>query len=217
MFAPTLSVPQIHPQRLPERLEPVLAPRELGKADILYYQGDEAEGVFRIDEGLVKLSLDLPSGKERILGIAGPGDFIGSLAPGQRVYGETSTALSPRVRLSASAHRDALAPLLHQAAGTQLERLRETLEDGELPVPARLARTFLRLGERFGALSETGAVHLTLPLTHDTLAAMIGAARETTTATLGEMREAGALSGTRGRYHYHLERLSAYALEHGAR
>lgn len=53
-------------------------------------------------------------------------------------------------------------------------------------------------------------MQLTLPLTHDHLAAMIGAARETTTAALSEMRERGALSGTRGQYSFDPSELRAY-------
>lgn len=39
---------------------------------------------------------------------------------------------------------------------------------------------------------------------------MIGAARETTTAALSEMRERGALSGTRGQYSFDPSELRAY-------
>ena len=71
----------------------------------------------------------------------------------------------------------------------------------------------MRLGERFGHVSDTRDVRLTLPLTHDSLAAMVGAARETTTAVLGEMRDGGLVAGTRGRYSFNLESLSDYAVE----
>jgi len=54
-------------------------------------------------------------------------------------------------------------------------------------------------------------VRLTLPLTHENLAAMIGAARETTTATLGELRQLGLLEGTRGSYRFRPEPLFDYA------
>jgi CRP-like cAMP-binding protein len=91
--------------------------------------------------------------------------------------------------------------------------MRDALEDTELPVTARLARTFVRLGERFGHVSEDKTVRLTLPLTHDNLAAMVGAARETTTALMGEMREQGILDGTRGRYCFNLKDLSEFAID----
>ena len=163
--------------------------------------------------GLVKLAIDVPSGKERIVGVAGPGDLIGALAPGQPALRESAEALSASVVVTVVPRQDAAAfePALFRAAGDQLTRMTDALEDGELPVAARLARTLLRLGERFGQISEGGMVRITLPLTHENLAAMIGAARETTTATLGELRQLGLLEGTRGTYRFRREPLFEFA------
>jgi CRP-like cAMP-binding protein len=200
-----------HPHPLPE-ISSTLAGLELARTDVLYHLGDAAESVFRVEEGLLKLSIDLPSGKERIISVAGPGDFVGAVTPTHSAYLETAEALSPRVRVMAGAAGDAqLAPALHVAAGAHLSRLHDALHDADLSVPARLAQTFARLGERFGARLPDGTVQLTLPLTHDHLAAMIGAARETTTATLSALRDMGLISGTRGRYRFDPARLRTYA------
>jgi len=187
--------------------------RELGKGERLYGAGDPADTVFRVDQGLVKLSIDVASGRERIIGVAGPGDLIGALTPGQRDLHEGAEALSGSVVVTVVPRAEAadFEPALFRAAGDQLARVTLALEDGELPVAARLARALLRLGERFGQPSESGIVRLTLPLTHENLAAMIGAARETTTATLGELRQLGLLEGTRGSYRFRPEPLFDYA------
>lgn len=176
--------------------------RELGKSEVLYRAGDRADTVYRMVHGLVKLAIDVPSGKERIVGVAGPGDLIGALAPGAAALRESAEALSASVVVTVVPREEASAfePALFRAAGDQLTRMTDALEDSELPVGARLARALLRLGERFGQPSEGGVVRITLPLTHENLAAMVGAARETTTATLGEMRRLGLLEGTRGTY-----------------
>jgi CRP/FNR family transcriptional regulator len=184
------------------------------RGSTLYHEGDEAEYVFRIDEGLVKLSLDLPNGKERIVTIAGPGDLIGALTPLPESYQESATALSHEVTFSATARLELSLEeqaVAMAAAGLHLQHLRDALEAGELPVGARLARALLKLGQRFGHTTDEGVVHLTLPLTHDTLAAMIGAARETTTTLLGELRGEGLLEGTRGRYRFDAEAMRAFA------
>lgn len=190
--------------------------RLLTKGDTLYRDGDVADTVFLVQEGLLKLSIDLVTGKERITGVAGPGDFIGAITPSHRSQQETAQALSPQVVVQVIPTGDideALKDEVYAAAGVQLARMRQTLEDSELPVPARLARTFVRLGERFGNVSESHYVHLALPLTHDNFAAMVGAARETTTAVLGEMRSGGLVEGTRGRYRFNLDTLNDYAVE----
>lgn len=177
----------------------VLASLELERGDSLYRRGDADTGVFRVRAGLLKLFLETASGRERITGIMGPGDLLGSLAGPGRLSGESAEALSRSVRV------ELLDPCLSDserlaALSSQAEQLRDTLENGELSVPCRLARTFLRLAGRFGHEQKDGSVRLTLPLTHDNLAAMIGAARETTSFTLAELRRAGIVEGTRGSY-----------------
>lgn len=189
--------------------------RELTKGDTLYHVGDPADTIYRVDEGLLKLSIDLLNGKERIIGIAGPGDFIGAITPTPSVYGDSAEALSPRVRVRVIPRDEAtdlLKDAVYAAAGEHLVRMREVLEETELPVTARLARTLVRLGQRFGHVSEDDRVRLTLPLTHENFAAMVGAARETTTALLSEMRDAGLIQGTRGRYSFNQADLTDYAL-----
>jgi CRP/FNR family transcriptional regulator, cyclic AMP receptor protein len=206
--------PYLKEQGIPKQNE--FSRRVLGKGDTLYYSGDEADTVYRVEEGLLKLSIDLVTGKERITSIAGPGDFIGAITPAHVTYQETAEALSPNVVLQATSSKtmsEDLKEQLSAAAGVQLSRMRDTLEDSELPVPSRLARTFVRLGQRFGNISEDKTVHLTLPLTQDNLAAIVGAARETTTAILSEMREDGLLEGTRGHYSFNMATLNDFASE----
>lgn len=218
-----MSVPldPLHAAPPPRTAPPVAAAegfprRELAKGDALYRYGDAATAAYRLEEGLAKLALVVPNGRERIVALAGPGDWVGALTPDLRVHPETATALSPRVRFRAvprEAVPEELRAELERATGAHIAALRASLEDGELPVPARLARTLLRLGGRFGQLGEGGVVRLTLPLTHENLAAMVGAARETTTAVLGELRRDGLLHGTRGRYAFERDALREFAAE----
>jgi CRP-like cAMP-binding protein len=87
----------------------------------------------------------------------------------------------------------------------------------------------LRLGDRFGQSIDDGTVasgadrrapsrrvRLTLPLTHETIASMVGAARETTTSTIEQMRRKGLVHGTRGRYVIDVDGLTEYANEAAA-
>lgn len=209
-----------------ERLER----RTVGKGECVYRAGQPAKYAYIVEAGLVALTLEALADRDRMVALAGPGDILGALAPGIAFYTESAVALSADVTVrlvafpAASAQSQlsvdqeacrclepALEALLVRAAGEQIVRLSRALEDSAYPVPARVARTFLRLGERFGHSTEEGAVRLTLPLTHDTLAALVGAARETTTGVVQQLRADGLLEGTRGRYRYQPEALRDYA------
>lgn len=192
--------------------------RTHARGDRLYLSGAPAEAAFVVEAGLVALELDVP--RARILALAGPGDVIGALAPSHGHYLEGATALSGEVavRVLDDRAKDELTPtelteLLLAAAAARVVALTEALEDAEQPVSARVARAFLRLGSRFGQVLAGGAVRLTLPLTHDTLAAMVGAARETTTAVIAQLRQLGLVHGTRGSYLLRPAELAEYALE----
>lgn len=194
--------------------QPLLLSLELARGDSLYRRGDQAGAVYRVEAGLLKLFVNTPAGRERITALAGPGDLIGSADPGSSHCTENAAALSSSVRVSVLGPGLQLNPELQlEALSWQLQQLRDSLEDGELPVPARLARTFVRLAERFGQRQASGLVRLTLPLTHEDLAAIIGAARETTSTVLAGMRSAGVLSGTRGSYSLDPETMRDYAAQ----
>src|SRR5205807_218540 len=46
----------------------------------LFGEGDDANGCYRLEHGLLKASVRAPNGNERILAIFGPGAVIGELA-----------------------------------------------------------------------------------------------------------------------------------------
>ncbi len=187
---------------------------ELRRGDSLYRRGDPGTEVYRVEAGLLKLFVDTAGGRERIMALAGPGDLVGSAVRAAETRSENVEALSGSVRVSSlAATGDSDTELRLAATGWHLQQLRDTLEDAELPVPARLARTFVRLADRFGQEGSGGSVRLTLPLTHDNLAAMVGAARETTSFVLAEMRRAGVLAGTRGVYTFSPASMREYAVQ----
>lgn len=182
--------------------------RVLARGEVLYRTGDPAAAAFAIEAGLVVLSVASPTGRARLVGVVGPGDLLGALDPGADSYGETAQALGAAVVVRALDPRSAdHAPAVTRALGAHARDLRQALEDVDLPVAARLARALVRLGERFGQRGDDGLVRLTLPLTHEHLAALIGAARETTTLTLSDLRRRGFVEGTRGRYRFDPARL----------
>src|SRR2546429_432863 len=69
--------------------------KEFKKAELVYSQGDAAKSVMYVQEGGVKLSVVNEVGKEAVVAILGPGDFVGEgCLAGQSVRMGTATAVT---------------------------------------------------------------------------------------------------------------------------
>jgi CRP/FNR family cyclic AMP-dependent transcriptional regulator len=69
---------------------------EFRKKQILFSQGDAAKNIFYIQEGSVKLAVASTAGKEAVVTILGPGDFLGEAClAGQPLWIATATAMTP--------------------------------------------------------------------------------------------------------------------------
>ena len=55
-------------------------PHRLKADQMLFTAGDPGDGCYRVEQGLLKVSVVSPSGGERILAILGPGTLVGELA-----------------------------------------------------------------------------------------------------------------------------------------
>jgi CRP/FNR family cyclic AMP-dependent transcriptional regulator len=163
------------------------------KADhSLFLQGDEGNGCYRVEEGLLKASVRAPKGNERILAIFGPGAVIGELA-----------ILDGRVRsASVIALRDSKLSFVSRAAFEAFAR-----ESPELyrHLVILLAR---RLRETNDALTATNFLSVKVQkVSQNDLAAMAGVARENVTRVLTDWTNRSWLSRLAG--HYCLENKNA--------
>jgi CRP-like cAMP-binding protein len=69
---------------------------EFRKKQILFSQGDTAKNIFYIQEGSVKLAVTSTAGKEAVVTILGPSDFLGEAClAGQPLWIATATAMTP--------------------------------------------------------------------------------------------------------------------------
>src|SRR5262245_16438336 len=55
-------------------------PTTLAADQVLFLSGDEGDGCYRVDDGLLKVSVVAPAGGERILAVLGPGAMVGELS-----------------------------------------------------------------------------------------------------------------------------------------
>ena len=68
------------PDRLLTGLLANAKPVKLAAEAILFLAGDPGDGCYRVNEGLLKISIASASGAERILAILGPGSIVGDMA-----------------------------------------------------------------------------------------------------------------------------------------
>lgn len=182
-----------------------LPTRTLEPNDVLYEAGREAVSLYIVNFGVLKAVVPTSLGRDRIADLYGSGDVLGLAALDGGDHAETVTAVHDACLTPIDPHQAMndrkLRDYIMQSMARQLRRSREMIDEGELPVGARVTKAFLRLAERFGkpADDQTG-IKLPLALTHEDLADLTGSSRVTITRILGELRNGGALSGTRGVY-----------------
>jgi CRP/FNR family transcriptional regulator, cyclic AMP receptor protein len=114
--------------------------------------GEEGDGCYRVDEGLLKASVAAPTGGERILGILGPGAVVGELSVidgGPRSASVTAlrdSKLSFVGRAAFEAFGQSSPGLYRHMTALLAQRLRDTndalLATNFLSVKGRVARAY---------------------------------------------------------------------------
>ena len=164
----------------------------------LFAQGGAATSVFYIQSGQVKLSVVSTAGKEAVVAILGPGDFIGEgcLAGQTRRMG-SATAMVPTTVLRIG--KDEMTRTLHEQSALSDRfiahmlarniRIEEDLVDQLFnSSEKRLARTLLLLA-RYG---DNNAPHRVLPkISQETLAEMVGTTRSRINFFMNKFRKLG--------------------------
>ena len=183
-----------------------LPTRTLDPNGVLYEASREAVSLYIVNYGVLKAVVPTSLGRDRIADLYGPGDVLGLAALDGGNHAETVIAVHDACLTPIDPHQAMtdrkLRDYIMQSMARQLRRSREMIDEGEMPVGARVTKAFLRLAGRFGqpADDKEGGIKLPLALTHEDLADLTGSSRVTITRILGELRNDGALSGTRGVY-----------------
>jgi CRP/FNR family cyclic AMP-dependent transcriptional regulator len=167
---------------------------------ILYAQGDQADSVFYIHTGKVKVTVISERGKGAIVAIRGPDEFCGEGAlTGRPLRLATVTTMSACeiVRLEKQAvvsllHDDQdfadyfLDHLLIRTGRVEADLVDQLFNSGEM----RLARALLLLAN-YG--NDNGLEPLSIDLNHETLAEMIGTTRSRVNFFMNKFRKLGLI------------------------
>jgi len=174
---------------------------QLVAGQTLLWEGDESVVVGNVLSGILKLSTVTGDGREQIVGIVYPSDFIG------RPFGKDShhsvTALTDaslcvfgRGAFDRFAREhEAVGHALLERTLTELDRARHwMLLLGRKSACERVASLILEMAERIG-----GAPTIALPLSRQQMADVLGLTIETVSRSLSRLKQAGIISlpGTR--------------------
>ncbi len=173
------------------------------KGEFVFRSGGAGAHVYFLASGKVKIYQPSPAGREVILWFCFPGEIFG-LAEVARGGGRVVNAVAcvpseilvvPQDRFRALLRtRPEVAMVSMQVLSSRLRMLGEMFVNlVSDDVNTRIAKLVLRLGARYGS-SDGKEIRLTVPLTHQEIADMIGTSRQTVTTALSALKRQGVLS-----------------------
>jgi len=178
------------------------------RGETIFLPGDPSDAVYFVKMGRVKLSHRDKSGKSVTIRVCEPGEPFGEMAAmGEESRSLQATALDDvwlcwvgRERFVRFAETHPQITLrIAKLIGLHRRELENRLEEMLfLDVPTRLARTLVKLADQHGREVE-GGVQLRIRITHRELGDLIGATRETTTATMNRFQRDGIVGRERGK------------------
>ena len=207
---PTPSLLTGLPEHLSANLFTSATPVKLGADEVLCLAGDAGDGCYRVEDGLLKVTMVSRGGGERILAFLGPGAIVGELSiidglpRSASVVAVRAAALSFLSRASfedfANKHPEIYKSLVTLIA-TRLREADAALAAGSfLPLRGRVACTLLELAQEFGQDVGAGRIVIRQKIGQSDLAAMAGIARENVSRILNDWKRRKLVSRLSGYY-----------------
>lgn len=180
---------------------------DLVRGEVVFRQSADADAVFYIQTGKIKIMVTSQQGKEAVVGILGPGEFFGEgcligqplrLATAQAMSESQVARVGKAEMLRVLQAEPTFAELFMTHLLTRNSRIEEDLVDQLFnSSEKRLARTLLLLAN-FG--KEGGPQPITTHISQETLAEIIGTTRPRVSHFMNKFRKLGFIT-----YNGHLE------------
>ena len=174
--------------------------RDYGAGAIIFHEGDPGYTCHIIVKGKVRVYVIGEEGRELSVSIFGPGEIVGEMALFEDLPRSASVEtieptmtleLHQNVLLHGLEHSPTLARSLLRALSARLRSMTEEAEGlASLTVSDRLIARLQRLAEWSGR-PVTDGVRITLPMTQQELAALVGTSRESVNRALATLRKQG--------------------------
>ncbi|MEN3326366.1 MAG: hypothetical protein V7638_1173 [Acidobacteriota bacterium] len=177
------------------------------RGEFIYMPGDRADFVYILKHGRVKLSVLSESGKEIAIDIIQPGEIFGEFALVDESQRSNMTQAMDDVLTWVFSKHDftklltslpMLALSYIKLVGDRRRRMEKKLSDiTSKPVSGRICELLHELSTS-SAEFESAATDYVVPLTHQDVASLIGAARQTTTTVLNDLERRSIIELGRG-------------------
>lgn len=172
----------------------------------IYTHGDQAERLYVVAEGKVKIMQHTVGGRDVLLEILTVGEFFGNLTVlGAAAYSDSAEAQSPSCVLSIRS--DAFRQVLDEHPGLALKALdvmavrlhdanQRVMQLSSMPVEKRVAITLQKLALKLGRQKDAMLL-IDTPLSRDDLAEMTSTTPETVSRVLSQMQSGGVIESGR--------------------
>ena len=190
-----------------EALADLLIERRIPKHQTIVEEGLAGDYMYVIRDGQVKVTKLSGDGREKILGLLGPGDFFGEMSLLDNSERSASVKSLTETRIMALSRSDFLKELrnnpdLAMAVIQELTRRVRQMDEQASSLSFQGVKERTRgLFERIAQEDEMcGGQRLTPTLTHQQIADMIGTSRETVTRAIKQLKDDGWLDQAGKRY-----------------
>jgi CRP/FNR family cyclic AMP-dependent transcriptional regulator len=204
-------VPMTWLDALPEEEQDRLRPRFLGhryrRGESLVLQGDPSANVFVLDSGFAAVRVATAHSESLTVTVMGPGSTFGEIAglAGTGIRTSSVVALDTvearvlpqRVFEDVRRRYPAVDRAIAESLALRVDDLSQRLAEAAYEtVQRRCGRRLIELAELMGG----GNGHpVSIPITQEDLAGLVGATRPTVNQVIGRMSEAGVITLARGR------------------
>ena len=178
-------------------------PRHYAPGEVVFAEGEPCAGLYVVESGHIRIFKTSPSGREQVLAIDGPGSSVAELpvfdggnypASGAAVDNATFLFVSKQDFQALCLTHPQVALKVLRVVGTRLRRLVGIIEELSFTtVRHRLASYLVRLARHEGKRTAKG-IEITLPASHQEVAAQIGTVRELVSRNLSRFQAEGLLA-----------------------
>ena len=182
---------------------PIITEKKLKRDQYLFFENDIGNELFLITSGIIKIfKSDKKSGKIKTLTYLKKGDFFGEMAMLDEEIRSASAQVIEDANvyiISGKKFKDIMlkkpktALKITKTLSARLRAADQQINDLTFrDIPGRVATTLMSLSEKYGKKTDKG-IKISVKLTHQELAEIVGTAREVVTSILSAFKKANCI------------------------